>query len=66
MTIESLKEAILALPHGDRLALEEWLSDQWDAEIARDFSNGGRGAALVERVNSEIASGGFAPMKPRG
>jgi hypothetical protein len=65
MTIEALKEAILALPRDERLALEEWLADEWDAEIEQDFSPGGRGAAVVDRVDAEIASGDFAPMKPR-
>jgi hypothetical protein len=63
--MEALKKAILALPNNDRLALEEWLADRWDAEMAQDFGPGGRGVALIDRVDAEIASGGFAPMKPR-
>jgi len=65
MTVQTIKEAILTLTDVERLALEEWLADLWDAEMARDFSPGGRGAALVDCVDAEIASGDFAPMKPR-
>jgi hypothetical protein len=65
MTTDAIKEAILALPRAERLALEEWLADQWDAEMAQDFSPGGRGATEIEGVDAEIASRALAPMKPR-
>lgn len=63
--MDALKEAILALPHEERLALEEWLADRWDAEIAEDFTAKGRGSAVIARVDAEIAAGGFAQMKRR-
>jgi hypothetical protein len=65
MTMEALKEAILALAPEERLALEEWLADRWDAEMTRDFGPGGCGAALIDRVDAETASGDFPPMRPR-
>ncbi len=36
-TLEAIKAAIRALPRDERLALEEWLADEWDAEIEQDF-----------------------------
>jgi hypothetical protein len=43
MSLDSLKAAIQQLPEKDRLALETWLAESWDAEIASDFSPGGAG-----------------------
>jgi hypothetical protein len=66
MTTDAIKEAILGLPREERLALEEWIADQWDAEMARDFGPGGRGAALLGLVDAGIAEGDFTPLKQRG
>jgi len=57
MTIEAIKDAISALPEKERLELEDWIADQWDAQMSKDFSPGGRGAALLERVDAEIEAG---------
>jgi hypothetical protein len=65
MTIQAIKDAIIALPEEDRLELENWLADQWDEEMANDFAPGGRGAALIERVDAEIEAGKFRPMNRR-
>lgn len=65
MTIEAIKDAILALPEEDRLRLEDWLADQWDEQMERDFSAGGRGTALVDRIDAEIAAGEFRPFDRR-
>jgi hypothetical protein len=65
MTIEAIKDAILALPEEDRLRLEDWLADQWDEQMVRDFSPGGRGAPLADRIDAEIASGEFRPLDRR-
>jgi hypothetical protein len=40
----------------------EFEYDEWDLEMVRDFSPGGRGAALVEKVMREIADGKSRPM----
>jgi len=67
MTVDAIKEAISALPEEDRHSLASWLNeldyDDWDRQMVRDFSPGGRGAALVERVKREIAAGGSAPLE---
>jgi hypothetical protein len=65
MTIEAIKDAILALPEKERLELESWLADRWDEQMAKDFSHGGRGADLVGRVDAEIDAGSFRPLGKR-
>lgn len=59
MTVRAIKEATLALSREDRLELEDWLADRWDAEMEDDFSEGGRGLALIEQIDAEIEAGGF-------
>jgi len=61
MTVEAIKNAIAALPVEDRHSLAVWLNeleyDAWDKQMVGDFSEGGRGTALVEKVKREIAEG---------
>ena len=58
MTIEALKNAITVLPQDAQAALAAWLNlqtmDAWDREMQSDFSPGGRGHHLVEKVKSQI------------
>jgi hypothetical protein len=63
MTVEAIKEAILALPEKEQLAIEEWLADRWDEQIERDFQPGGRGEKLLAEIDADIDAGKFAPMK---
>jgi hypothetical protein len=42
------------------LELEE---QAWDAEMERDFSPGGRGEHLIEKINQEIDNATFAPLE---
>lgn len=63
MTVQAIKDAILALPEQDQIEIEEWLAERWDAQISRDFSPEGRGAALVERVDAQIDAGNFGPFR---
>jgi hypothetical protein len=69
MTVEAIKEAIVGLPEHERATLAAWLIereyDAWDRQMAKDFSPGGRGHHLAEKVKQQIASGEFTPMKPR-
>jgi hypothetical protein len=59
MTIEAIKEAIAQLPEYERHSLAAWLNeldyDDWDRQMVADFSPGGRGMALVEKVKREVA-----------
>jgi hypothetical protein len=61
MSIEPIKAAIFGLSPEDRRALASCLYeldyDAWDKQMAQDFSPGGRGGYLLEKVKQEIASG---------
>jgi hypothetical protein len=67
MTVETLKEAIVGLPEKERHSLAAWINaldyDDWDKEMAKDFSPGGSGAQLVEQVKREIAAGKARPLE---
>ncbi len=67
MTVEAIKDAIAGLSVEERHSLAAWLNeleyDAWDREMVKDFSPGGRGAALVERVKRQIAEGKAHPME---
>jgi hypothetical protein len=58
MTVEAIKEEIGHLSEQERKQLLDWLEEleeeAWDREMERDFSPGGRGAHLVERIDREI------------
>jgi hypothetical protein len=55
------------LPEEERHSLAAWINaldyDDWDRKMANDFSPGGRGAHLIERVKREIAEGKARPMQ---
>jgi len=61
MTVEDIKQAIVELPGEERQSLAAWLNEidygDWDREMAKDFSPGGRGYHLMEKVKREIAGG---------
>ena len=67
MTVEAIKEAIAELPDEVRHSLFIWLNefeyDDWDKQMATDFSPGGRGARLVEKVKANVAAGRFRPVE---
>ena len=67
MTVEAIKAAIEQLTESERHKLEDWLEEleerAWDARMDRDFSPGGRGHHLVEKVHQEIDSGKFTPLE---
>lgn len=67
MTFDSIKEAISALPEDQRHSLAFWLNeleyDDWDRQMVRDFSPGGRGMALVAKVKREIAERNTVPLE---
>ena len=67
MTVEGIKGAIAELPDAVRHSLSVWLTeldyDDWDKQMATDFSPGGRGARLVEKVKANMAAGRFRPVE---
>ncbi len=58
MTLEAIKDAITALPDTEKMSLVDWLqaqeSDLWDRQIEADFSEAGRGMALLAHWDAEI------------
>ena len=69
MTVEAIKAATAELPKAERHSLALWLHeldyDAWDKEMVNDFSPGGRGYHLVEKVKKEIAEGKARPVEER-
>lgn len=67
MTVDAIKDAIASLPLEERHSLAAWLNeleyDPWDKQMVEDFSPGGRGMVLMERVNREIAQGKTSPLQ---
>jgi hypothetical protein len=66
MTLAAIKSAIEELPEEEKGALIDWLlsldREQWDKQIADDFSPGGRGARLLGEVDAAIDRGDFKPL----
>ena len=64
--LEAIKKAIGGLPDHERAALASWLNlnemDDWDREMQRDFSEGGKAHGLAARIRAQIRQGEFAPM----
>ena len=66
MTLEALKQAIAELPDEEKAALATWLNeqemDEWDRQMQKDFSPGGRGMRIFEKVKANVRAGKFKPM----
>lgn len=67
MTVDAIKEAIGRLPECERHLLAAWLNeldyDDWDKQMVADFSLGGRGMSLIEKVERDIAQGKAVPFE---
>ncbi len=71
MTLEAIKEAFVQLSKGEQEQFADWCEEReqeaWDEEMERDFSPGGRGDHLVERIDREIehikATGGVTSLE---
>ena len=65
-----IQHAIEALSTEQQTALLDWLAErdrrEWDAQIERDFSPGGSGTDLLDRVSSQLRDGASARMNRRG
>ncbi|SPE41227.1 hypothetical protein SBA3_4130002 [Candidatus Sulfopaludibacter sp. SbA3] len=66
MDIGEIQHAIEALPPEQQMTLLDWLAErdrrEWDAQIERDFSSGGAGMNLLERVRAQVRRGESVPM----
>jgi len=68
-TVEKILQELKTLSPTDRddlylrLAEEDAAQlDEWDQQIERDFSSGGRGANLLKEIERQIAAGEFRPL----
>jgi hypothetical protein len=63
MKLEALKQAFAELPDEEKAALATWLNeqeiDEWDRQMQEDFSPGGRGIHVVDKVKADIRAGQF-------
>jgi hypothetical protein len=67
MDLAEIQHAIEALPKDQQAALAAWIADrdqaEWEAEIERDFSPGGRGGTLIEEMKADASAGKFRPFE---
>jgi len=58
---------LFGLSEEERHSLAAWINDfdydDWDREMVKDFSPGGRGMAWAEKVKREIAEGKARPLE---
>ncbi len=66
MGVDTIKAAITQLSEDERHSLAAWLHemeyDEWDKQMSKDFSPGGRGERVVEKIKRGIAEGKARPM----
>lgn len=67
MELAEVQRASSELSPCDRATLAAWLAEQdqmeWEAQMERDFSPGGTGMALLERMKADARSGDFRPLE---
>ncbi len=60
-TLQEIQQAIEELPLSERSQLAKWFNgwedDEWDQQMYRDFSKGGRYEQVPKRIQSEIEKG---------
>jgi hypothetical protein len=66
MSLNEIQQAIENLPAEQQARLVAWLSERdrrhWDLDLAQDFSPGGAGMPVLDRVRAQVASGESKPM----
>ncbi len=66
MDLAELQHAIEELPDDQQTALATWLIQRdrtrWDDQIERDFSLGGAGMDLLQRVKGQVRKGESRPF----
>jgi hypothetical protein len=64
--LTEIQHAIVELPAEEQIALAAWIVDldrsRWDEEIERDFSPGGAGMGLLDRVKKQVRDGLSRPL----
>ena len=66
MSLAEIEKAVDALAPEELAKLAAYIARHdnlvWDQEIERDFSPGGKHAAVLEKVDAEIDAGNFTPL----
>jgi hypothetical protein len=66
VNLTEIQHAIVELPAHEQTALADWIVDRcparWDEEIERDFSQGGAGMELLDRVRKQVSDGLSRPL----
>ena len=66
MDLAQIQHAIAELPAEEQTELAVWIVDRdrarWDEEIERDFSPGGAGMELLDRVRKQVSDGLSRPL----
>ena len=66
MDLTEIQHAIEALPAEQQTSLTVCFSErdrlQWDIELEQDFSPGGAGMTLLDRVRAQVGQGESKPM----
>jgi len=66
MSLAEIEKAVDRLSPDDLAKLADYIARHdklaWDEEIERDFSPGGKHAAVLEKIDAEIDEGNFTPL----
>ncbi len=66
MSLAEIEKAVDALSPEELAKLAAYITRHdklaWDEQIERDFSPGGKHAATIEQIDSEVDSGNFTPL----
>jgi len=64
--LTQIQHVIEDLPAAEQTVLAAWIVDRdrarWDEEIERDFSVGGAGMELLDRVKKQVSDGLSRPL----
>ena len=66
MSLAEIEDAVKSLSREELAKLAGYIARvdklSWDEQLEEDFSPGGKHAALLEKIDTEIDSGNFTPM----
>jgi hypothetical protein len=66
MNLTEIQHVIEELPAEEQTTLAAWIVDRdrarWDEEIEHDFSPGGAGMELLDRVKKQVSDGLSRPL----
>jgi hypothetical protein len=66
VSLAEIEKAVDALLSEELARLAAYIAHHdnhiWDQEIERDFSPGGKHAAVLEKIDAEIDAGNFTPL----